>query len=355
MLPLYKQIIHDILQKIFDGSLRPGDRIPSEHDLCSNYMVSSITAKNALAELTSKGYIIRQKGKGSFVNSLENLMQIPDFSNTVSHRNIFQSKTIGLIVPSMKTGIDQQLLNCIEKEISQTDYLMTLVITREDQRQETNAIQKLKTQGTSGLIIFPTEHELYNEAILQLSLEKYPFVLVDRYLKGIRTNTVCINNYEVTKQAISYLLDKHCKNIVFISPDSRNTVTEERLSSFKDTLLENNINISTHNICMIPIDLTKADMKRNKITRFLLSDPTIDGIFCANREMASYVCDILNEQDSWNRYHICAFDYMEHARVSYIQQDVSTIAHECSTILLENIQGNTVPRQIRVAATFYGV
>ena len=43
-IPLYKQIINDILEKIFNGTLRPGDRIPSEHELSTSYMVSSITS-----------------------------------------------------------------------------------------------------------------------------------------------------------------------------------------------------------------------------------------------------------------------------------------------------------------------
>lgn len=32
-MPLYKQIVQDLLQKIYSGELRPGDRIPSEREL----------------------------------------------------------------------------------------------------------------------------------------------------------------------------------------------------------------------------------------------------------------------------------------------------------------------------------
>ena len=41
-LPLYKQIIMDLLEQILDGELRPGDRVPSEHELSNSYRVSSI-------------------------------------------------------------------------------------------------------------------------------------------------------------------------------------------------------------------------------------------------------------------------------------------------------------------------
>jgi len=351
-LPLYKQIIQDLQKKIFDGTLRPGDRIPSEHELSSSYMVSSITSKNALAELADKGYIIRQKGRGSFVNSLENLMAISDFAHTVSNRNTFQSKTIGLIIPSMKTGVDQKLLDCLEYEISSTEYLLTLVITRENQEAESQAIQKLVSQGASGLIIFPAEHEIYNESILRLNLEKYPFLLVDRYLKGIRTNTICTANYEATKQSVSHLISKNCKNIVFISPDSKNTVTQERFTAFKDALSENDIVINKHNSFFIPLEITDPSLKKSRIARFLSGNPASDGILCANREMAAYVVEIFNQKNLWEQFQICAFDYFDHPRVSYIIQDIPCIAHECILTLLDAISGNTVPRQVSVPASF---
>lgn len=354
-IPLYKQIINDILEKIFNGTLRPGDRIPSEHELSTSYMVSSITSKNALGELADKGYIIRKKGKGSFVNSLENLMLIPDFANTSTYRNTFRSKTIGLILPSMKTGIDQQLLNAIEEEVSKTDYLLTLTITREDQKKESIAIEKLKYQGASGLIIFPTEHELYNESILKLNLEKYPFVLIDRYLKGIRTNTVTINNYDITKTATKHLFMKSCNNVAFISPDSRNSVTESRLAGFKDCLLENNITLNTYNTCMVPLSLTSPEDKEQYIHDFLKENSSIDGIICSNKEMTTYIISIFNKENLWNQYTICAFDYYGHPNISYIEQNIEQIAKECVAILLDTIRGNTDTKQILVPAAFYPV
>lgn len=351
-LPLYKQIIENILLQIYEGTLRPGDRIPSERELSDQYHVSSITAKNALAELSDKSYIVRMKGKGSFVNTEDNLLRIKDYSDTVYRRHSFQSKTIGLILPTMKTGIDQELLSALEYEISQTDYSLSLTITRENQEAETLAIDKLRMQGASGMILFPAEHELYNESILKLALEKYPFVLVDRYLKGIRCNVVCTDNYTVTKTAVEYLIGKGCKNIVFLSPDSSNTVTEERLSGFRDAMLQNQLPWNLENLCPIPLAVTVSQEKEEMIRSFLLSHPDIDGIFCVNQEMASYVDQILTAENSWNRFEVCSFDYLNHPRISYIVQDVPSLARLCVRTLFETLQGNQTPRQYFVKAQF---
>lgn len=351
-LPLYKQIIEHILNQIYDGFLRPGDRIPSERELSMEFHVSSITSKNALAELTDKGYIIRQKGRGSFVNNEESLLLIADYANSLCRRSSFQNKTIGLILPTMKTGIDQTLLNALEYELSQTDFSLSLTITRENQESEAVAIEKLRLQGASGIILFPAEHELYNESILRLTIEKYPFVLVDRYLKGIRSNYVGTDNYAITKTAVNHLILKGCRAIVFLSPDSSNTVSEERLHGFRDSLLEHGFAWNNKNLCPIPLTITDPNEKESLITSFLQKYPSIDGILCVNQEMATYVDSILSREDNWENYQVCSFDYFDNPHMSYIVQDISSIAKLCVRSLIDATQGEAAPKQYFVKARF---
>ena len=351
-LPLYKQIIEDILEKISNGTLRPNDRVMSEHELSEAYHVSSITSKNALTELADKGYLVRIKGKGTFVNSQEILLRIPEYAQNYSRTSRFSSNTIGLIPPTMKTGIDQQLLDTLEREINLAGYSLSLSITRENQEQEAAIIEKLRLQGVKGMIIFPAEHELYNEAILRLALEKFPFVLVDRYLKGIRSNIVRTDNYDVTQTAVLSLIQKGCRNIVFLSPDSSNTVTAERLAGFRDVLLKNFIPWNTENICPIPLSVESSEEKEAIIRQFLNEHSHIDGIFCVNHEMARYVSRILTQNHLWNQYQVCAFDYSDDSRVSHIVQDIPAISKLCVKLLTNTIQYDTPPAEYLVKATF---
>lgn len=339
-IPLYRQIINDLLKQIITGELRPGDRVSSESELSRQYRVSSITSKNALIELADKGYIIRIKGKGSFVNSLENLELLPNFSNTTNYRKSMRTKAIGYIAPSMKTDIDKQLLNQIESEISNTDYVLTLIITRENPKNESAAIQKLTELGVSGLIIFPTESEIYNEEILKLSIKHFPFVLVDRYLKGLNTNCVYTNNYEIAKKAVTDMIIDGADNIAFISPDSRNTVTSDRLSGFKDAFYEKGIPLSPENICMINLSITSPSEKIKIIENFLKKKPKINGLFLANKEYSNFVSKILDKDKLWNKYNVCAFDHSDNKYISYIEQDIAGTAKECVSILTKSIQGS---------------
>lgn len=67
--PLYRQVMDDIRHKILTGGYRPNERIPSEPELSEIYSVSRITIRRAVEELVAEGYLTKQQGKGTFVNS----------------------------------------------------------------------------------------------------------------------------------------------------------------------------------------------------------------------------------------------------------------------------------------------
>src|SRR5512142_3530466 len=65
--PIYFRIQQNILGQIQNGSLKPGQQLPTEIELAQQYQVSRITAKRALDELVRQGRAFRQQGRGTFV------------------------------------------------------------------------------------------------------------------------------------------------------------------------------------------------------------------------------------------------------------------------------------------------
>ena len=65
---LYSQLKNILLGKILSGEWSNGDKIPNEYELCRMYNVSRITVRQALAELTKKGYLVRRQGSGTYVS-----------------------------------------------------------------------------------------------------------------------------------------------------------------------------------------------------------------------------------------------------------------------------------------------
>ena len=66
-IPYYIQLIEALKAKISSGEWKPGDKIPSEPELCISYGVSRTVVRQALREIELDGLILRKKGKGTFI------------------------------------------------------------------------------------------------------------------------------------------------------------------------------------------------------------------------------------------------------------------------------------------------
>jgi GntR family transcriptional regulator, histidine utilization repressor len=67
--PWYQQLKRHLMDQISAGRLKPGDRLPSEHELARRFSVSRMTATRAFNELEAEGQIVRVQGVGSFVSA----------------------------------------------------------------------------------------------------------------------------------------------------------------------------------------------------------------------------------------------------------------------------------------------
>ena len=67
-IPIYHQLKILIRENISSGTWRPGDRIPTEHELCQLYNISRSPVRQALSELAREGILARRPGLGTFVH-----------------------------------------------------------------------------------------------------------------------------------------------------------------------------------------------------------------------------------------------------------------------------------------------
>lgn len=69
--PAYAQLVRILVGQIAAGSFRPGDRLPSEAQLCERYGVSPMTVRRVVNILADQGLVITERGRGTFVRPLE--------------------------------------------------------------------------------------------------------------------------------------------------------------------------------------------------------------------------------------------------------------------------------------------
>lgn len=89
--PLYQQIKTIWKSQIDQGLLRPGDKIPTEKELCERYAVSQITVKQAITALVQEGLLVRRPRTGTFVarpKFKQQLLKLTSFSEDMAQRGL---------------------------------------------------------------------------------------------------------------------------------------------------------------------------------------------------------------------------------------------------------------------------
>jgi multiple sugar transport system substrate-binding protein len=66
--PPYFQLKTLLLEAILRGEYGPGDRLPTEHELCDRHGLSRTPVARALSELAQEGVLLRHRRRGTFVN-----------------------------------------------------------------------------------------------------------------------------------------------------------------------------------------------------------------------------------------------------------------------------------------------
>ncbi|WP_027260118.1 PLP-dependent aminotransferase family protein [Leisingera aquimarina] len=65
--PIYRQLDASLRRLILDGSLAPGQKLPSTRELAQELGISRITVKNVYEQIIAEGYAQAQTGAGTFV------------------------------------------------------------------------------------------------------------------------------------------------------------------------------------------------------------------------------------------------------------------------------------------------
>lgn len=90
------QIENEIRRWINDGSLRPGDKLPSERELVERFGAARTTIRLVLLRLNSEGLIVAEHGRGYFVRSA--VAAPPDLKPWKIHgeRTVYESPWVRL-------------------------------------------------------------------------------------------------------------------------------------------------------------------------------------------------------------------------------------------------------------------
>lgn len=108
-IPLYYQIKEAIEADIEQGTLKPGDQLPTETELADQLGISRSTVRQALLGLAREGRIYRRRGKGTFVSEPKIQADVGNFFIPAEFGDVHKFISSGVLVPPPGLAEDLRL------------------------------------------------------------------------------------------------------------------------------------------------------------------------------------------------------------------------------------------------------
>ncbi len=271
--PLYLQLRTLLQQRIASGEWGPGAMLPAEHVLCAEYGVSRGTLRQALADLEAVGLLRREQGRGTFVTH----------GARAEAANSLLSRSLSFIVPYVRDSFVPTLLLGVESAARAQGFAVLFHHVENDLDKQAEALRSAWQQGVAGIILFPVDSTHVAPIMEELVARRFPFVLLDRYLRGLHTDYVISDNFGGGLRATQHLLWLGHRRIGFVSWRDPAVTMEHRRAGYRYALEEVGAPLDPKLECEVEGYPT---IDQAALTRFLRETPGLTAVFAANDQLA---------------------------------------------------------------------
>ncbi len=301
-------------------------------------------AQRAGVSVTSVSRVLNNRGyisdnlRSKVMNTIEELNYTPNEIARSFYKN--ETKSIALIIPTIKNPFFSELAFHIERELSKDGYHLYIGNSLNDEVNEREYLKMLKEKRVDGMIVGShnidlEEYDEINGNIVSVERkinDKIPIIESDNYLGG--------------QLATEALLKQDCKKIVCITGSKTiNAPASNRVVAYSEVMKENNLE---EKVIEIPFAVTEEE-KKNKINEIFASSFNADGIFADDDILARYV---MNEAAKYDikipeELKIVGFDGTEMLRnlfpeLTTVEQSIEEMGKKSVEVLLNLINNKKV-------------
>jgi DNA-binding LacI/PurR family transcriptional regulator len=285
---LYRQLANVLKEYFVETNLPVGSRLPTEFDLSAKFGVSRGTVRHALSLLERDGLIERAPGLGTFLKQ------------EVAAQQSSNQRRIGVIVPIVQDQLSLNILIGVESVAKYRGYQVVFNYSNESLELETENIKRMRRDQVAGMIIFPVSNQEDSATLRSLQQDKFPFVLVDRYLTGFDCDYVISDNFNGAYRAVEHLIILGHKEIAFMyhpRANLRTTSVHDRYLGYRKALEDYHLEFKEEWMVTIdesPTDPMSEDAYKDYI-RFLMMPNRPNAVFTVNDGTAISLINIANK------------------------------------------------------------
>ena len=244
-LPAADRLASTLSKRIESGEYLPGEWLPTERELASEFRADRSTIRTALSALADKQLIVRKPGHRSRVS----LHPGGDLEGSDSHGAVSAVQSLAVLSPqtphypaspAIQRGALQILIN------REAPYHLIVFDNGADTRSETvrrerQALESIRNDGIKGVVLWHQGSAHTLPDIRRIQEAGIPIVLVDRRDPTLACDFVGIDNVAAAREAVSYLLDLGHERIMHLTMEDPTITVRDREQGYRDALMSRGI------------------------------------------------------------------------------------------------------------------
>lgn len=290
---LSQQVLRHIYKQIQDGTLKTGDKLPTNRALAEELEVSILTVQRSMKQLEAQGTVTCHRRTGTFLT---------DPKSITSPK--IQSGLIGLFVPGFYSDFHLDILQELEDGMMEEGKLVSINFTRSDPERELTLLRTLARQRLEALVYLPSPRVVGSEShsktigswINRYIEEGTQILFADLCPKGFESRLVSLDDSRAGSMLTNKLIEHGHSNIAFLG-STHLPSAGQRLSGHYKALKKAGLPINEDWHLDIQILQSKDWVERTEhsIREMLSLYPEITGFVISDQTTAETVYKILNE------------------------------------------------------------
>ena len=219
----------------------------------------------------------------------------------------------------------------VEDEADRFGYSVLLVSSQQRVEKETEIIRRIQHKKVDGAVF--VTHYMHDEE----ELSNCPIISIDRVL-GKNIPYVTSDNYEATKKALRYMIERGAKKVGFIgSKPLVDSEVMERERAYRDVMAEYNMPLRIVNEVMQHGEETVV------VADFMEKYADVDGVFVSGYTLSQVFYEAATEQGKKipEDMQIISYDGMfklwSNSNMTSVEQPVEEMARQVVRLLIKRI------------------
>ena len=207
--------------------------------------------------------------------------------------NTGETKTIGLILPSISDSFYSEVAREIEARAHECGYTLMISSSEADIDREDDIIRSFMAKQVDGIIVAPTKR---SKILIQNLIDtSYPLITIDRYFPDLDASYIIINNRDSSYMLTKHLVNRGCKKIAILTTNPHLITMGQRREGFEDALRESGIAVNNN----LYGEVNYKGYEKNifkVLDNMFESEPNIEAFFFTTHILALEAFQYFNEK-----------------------------------------------------------